>query len=250
MLEQSIESGELTEEEAEEMSLVGLNDRRFYHQIMLFRSLLASPILMNLDAALIKNRTENKFIFSDNPVVLDNNLFRDRMNIIGIGNRGVQFFCPINEDLLVMLYDSKCYRLLSDSLSIEVGSERVIESLNDLQFLNANEQIYYSETGREEEMIDALDRLSEYLEPETHSVADITPISSDSEEEIALMQFTNSYTPLLTFIAQDPNVVFEQQRDILLFQQYKQEQERLKILYDGDVTKCLLHMVKMMGANR
>lgn len=244
VLKRSVRDGEITEEQAEELELGGFLDDRLCHQLMLLRSILALPIISDLSAVLVRNLTEKSFLFSDHPVVLDNNYFRDRLNAVGIANRGAQFFCPISDSLLVMLYDPNCYRARTDSLCVEVESERCVQALNDVQLLNAKEQIYYSEVGRGEEILQMLDRLSDHLEPERYSVSDIDPISSDSEEKIGLGHFTNSYNPFLPFIAENLRVPFATARDQRLIREYKKREVGLREMFGGDVTKCLLHTIE------
>jgi hypothetical protein len=244
VLERSIRNGEITEEQAEELELGDFLDDRLCHQLLLLRSILALPIISDLSAVLVKNQIEKSFIFSDHPVVLDNNYFRDRLNAVGVANRGAQFFCPISDSLLVMLYDPNCYRARTDDLRVEVESDRCVQALNDIQLLNAKEQVYYSEVGRGEEILQMLDRLSDHLEPERYSVSDIDPISSDSEEEISLRQFTNTHNLFLPFVAENLRVPFVTPRDRSLFHEYKKWEVGLREWFEGDVTKCLLYTIR------
>lgn len=106
--------------------------------------------LYDLDRALIRNNTDINFITSDHPVVFDNRRFKDEIDVgtTGLSSAGLQIFCPLANDLLILLYDSDAYEVESDEEDIiDTDSERMVVGLNKLQLVHCLENCYYRDEG-------------------------------------------------------------------------------------------------------
>jgi len=107
------------------------------------------PLAVDLKYKLLVNKTKTPFVISDNPVVYYNNFLEDRKKIgsnIGIAVKGLQIFLPISPLHLIIFYDSSVYKVNGAKRNIfEVENDNEILSLNGLQYINANLNIYYND---------------------------------------------------------------------------------------------------------
>lgn len=106
------------------------------------------PIAHDLRFKILKNNTSIKFITSDNPVVFRNPFLWNRKGLsnIGLATLGLQIFLPISPDALLMFYDEKIYKIgQKNSQEVSLADPRDIENLNDLQWLNAQENVYFND---------------------------------------------------------------------------------------------------------
>lgn len=104
------------------------------------------PVAIDLKCKVLRNATDIQFITSDHPVVLYNQYGEDRVfrSNIGLACKGLQVFYPVSPRHVVMLYDAAIYKLgqRRDTFA-EVTQRRDVEQLNDLQWLNALENVYF-----------------------------------------------------------------------------------------------------------
>ncbi|WP_066632002.1 DUF4238 domain-containing protein [Labilibacter marinus] len=111
----------------------------------------AKQILLAIDLKikLINNETKQDFITSDNPVLKYNQFLENRKvhgGITGVGVKGIQYFFPIDSKKCLILYDGETYSIGSRfSNRIIIKSEKEIESINILQILNCQDNIYFNE---------------------------------------------------------------------------------------------------------
>lgn len=106
---------------------------------MLFGKILISDLKLYL----IKNVTKQSFFTSDNPI-LTNNLYYLKNNtaLIGLQSPGLQIYCTLNPNLMVLLIHDDAYNIrTAKSNIIELNSERDLNNLNNLHFLNGCQQI-------------------------------------------------------------------------------------------------------------
>jgi len=106
------------------------------------------PVVTDLEMKLLRNRTECHFITSDNPVVKYNQFLESRGwpgSHTGWATAGLQVFFPIGPTLCIVLYDRDVYRV-GHRREYVVDVERTpdVDQLNALQFLNADENIYFT----------------------------------------------------------------------------------------------------------
>ena len=113
---------------------------------MAVRNAAQSVLLaMDLKMKLLVNRTDFEFITSDNPVVFYNQCY-ERSNLIvgtGLACKGIQIFLPLSPTHLLVLYDSKVYKIgEKKSDSCNVSNPKDVWQFNDLQYLNCVENLY------------------------------------------------------------------------------------------------------------
>lgn len=102
--------------------------------------------LDDLKVAIIRNDTDVDFITSDDPAVLTNRvhlqtLKSDKFGLIACG---VQLYMPLTPRLAVVAYDKDAYSAPRKSGNwIPVVKEADVRALNDLQYLNSEENIYF-----------------------------------------------------------------------------------------------------------
>ena len=101
--------------------------------------------ISDLKLILIINKTDKKFICSDAPVVLYNYKQMKNGSATGFQSKGLQIFCPLTENILLLLIDNDLYDLKVDNSSkifIDNGSD--IDSINKLQIFNCLDNLYFS----------------------------------------------------------------------------------------------------------
>ncbi|MBP1222332.1 DUF4238 domain-containing protein [Flavobacterium sp. 1355] len=107
------------------------------------------PDLTVLKYKLLKNTTNIPFIISDNPLVLYNQFLEKRKwNFVsqrGYGVKGLQMFLPINDQYLLILYDSIVYKVgCKKEIVVKIDCQHSINQLNILQFLNSTDTINFN----------------------------------------------------------------------------------------------------------
>ena len=121
-----------------------LNNSLFLEEIQ--HVLQASWLLGDLRPVLLINKTHDPFIFSDHPITYYNRLLWQNKDIgvIGIQSTGLQVFCPISNDLLLLLYDQDRYLIsgIAADGTYELSSKVDIKWINALQVLNGSTQIF------------------------------------------------------------------------------------------------------------
>lgn len=104
------------------------------------------PIAHDLQIKIAINRTPIRFVTSDHPVVFYNQYGEERVirSNTGLASKGLQIFYPVSPQHMVVLYDEKIYKMGGrKATSVEVTSVTDVQQLNDLQWLNALENIYF-----------------------------------------------------------------------------------------------------------
>lgn len=115
-------------------------------------SLQSIPLLGDLVPVLLINKTQNDFIFSDNPVVFHNTYFNHVTNlgVLGLQSPGLQIFCPLDPKHLLMLFDPKLYALpCGSSLTMEITKDEDVEQINTLQILNCEHNVFFRDKKQE-----------------------------------------------------------------------------------------------------
>jgi len=117
------------------------------HLMNMSISLESIPLISDLVPILLVNKTESNFIFSDNPVLRHNTFFNHVKNrgTKGFYTTGLQIFCPLDDKHMLMFFDSDFYDIkLNHPNLVEIKNETDIESLNSLQYLYCDENIFFS----------------------------------------------------------------------------------------------------------
>lgn len=221
-----IESGEVENREFGGKTVLELLDRITIKEEnplarLMLRSLTGIGQIMDLEVALIHNTTGKEFVISGHPVVHDNRRFKDERDrhLIGIQSRGLQMFIPLSDDVLVMLYDPKAYFVdYTDKAArrVKIDSETIVDSLNNLQLINAFEAVYYRNPGREDEFNEACEQLSDDIDADNIKFQRLDPDEHqfDTENEVvASGQLSHDYSPILPFVKQRQGVEFEIRRN-------------------------------------
>lgn len=106
------------------------------------------PAIYDLKVKLLRNENSTRFITSDNPIVRHNQYFEgnEHAGHTGLGQAGLQIFLPLSPEYLCVFYDAQTYKVGDkNSRIISITSAEDVAALNALQWLNAHENIYFSE---------------------------------------------------------------------------------------------------------
>jgi hypothetical protein len=105
-------------------------------------------IIYDLEVKLLINETKTPFISSDFPIVKYNQYLEGKTSssTSGFGVKGLQIIFPINDKLSIILFDNSIYKIGNkrDNYLI-IKSEKDVDSLNLLQFVNCLSTIYFNE---------------------------------------------------------------------------------------------------------
>lgn len=111
------------------------------------------PLVFDLEYKLLINKTGCKFITSDNPAVKYNQFMEKRKwpgGHCGWQSIGFQLFMPLCPDVCLILYDKDIYDVGSKSRNtLSIWNINDVKEINRLQFLNANENVYFNEEVHE-----------------------------------------------------------------------------------------------------
>lgn len=110
------------------------------------QALMLCPIMYDLKHFLVVNRTPTPFIISDNPVLQTNWFCHARLpgrSAAGIAKSGLQIFMPIAPHNAVFLHDKYVYDADTSNQVVEVRNRREVDSINEIQWLNAYRNIYF-----------------------------------------------------------------------------------------------------------
>jgi len=107
------------------------------------------PIVFDLEYKLLINKTSWKFITSDNPIIKYNQFMESRKwpgGHCGWGTTGLQVFIPLCPDICLILYDKEIYEIGSKNRNtLSIWSINDVKEINKLQFINADENIYFND---------------------------------------------------------------------------------------------------------
>lgn len=142
---------------------------------------------IDLNFKLIKNETNTPFVISDNPFIKYNQFMEIRdykhSNHNGYGTIGEKFILPLNEKYLLFFYDSNIYKLGNQrEKTIVIDNEEEIDQFNLMQYLNANNLIFFNEKITKNYLIQLDEKAKKYNKPnEIHQeiVPDYNSINSE-----------------------------------------------------------------------
>jgi hypothetical protein len=110
------------------------------------QALLLCPIMYDLKHFLVINRTKTPFIISDNPVSHTNWFCHARLrgrSAGGIARSGLQVFMPVSPHHALLLHDKYVYQTDNHDHVIELQNPQEVDSINEIQWLNAYKNIYF-----------------------------------------------------------------------------------------------------------
>ncbi|QSX00997.1 DUF4238 domain-containing protein [Haloterrigena alkaliphila] len=208
ILGERIASGELERDIPDEsVELLRTSPEKFsrrLHMRKLFEAFSWYPLLKGLEPLLVVNESPSEFIASDHPIVLDNPYFRNEP-AYAIGrweSCGLQVFCPLGPDLLLLLYDPECYQLREEGNRITVSDSAVVERINNLQLIHCLDLVCYRTPGRREEFQRRQNTLSEYTGYPVYYIDEFDGDDLFSNDEKPLEMPCNhisEYSPRLPF---------------------------------------------------
>jgi len=116
------------------------------HWNMMVIALTEMDLISDLKPILIINKSNRKFICSDAPIVRHNYIKIKNRCMTGFQSPGLQIFCPLNRDILLLLIDTSLYNLELDAHStIYLNRDSDADSINKLQVFNCLDNIFFSE---------------------------------------------------------------------------------------------------------
>ncbi|RZV05078.1 uncharacterized protein DUF4238 [Natrinema hispanicum] len=133
------------------------------HHFLIAQGIFGYIGIKDLDGVMLCNVTDQEFIVSDAPMVLDIPQYKHQLGLVpaGIGNRGLKIYCPVDQHRILLLYDPDVYRFDQNSKrQVLIKNEEVVDELNLLQFHNA-ESIVMFNGSREDYILDLYDRIDE-----------------------------------------------------------------------------------------
>ncbi len=102
----------------------------------------------DLDAVVIRNRTKIDIVTSDDPAIQTNRLFLQKRGSegFGFGSAGAMIYLPLTPRFAFLAFDPYVYHVPGRRHElVDVIDGRDIDALNELQFLHARENIYFSD---------------------------------------------------------------------------------------------------------
>lgn len=107
----------------------------------------AGETISDLRVSIIRNRSRVDFVTSDDPAVLTNRVFIQRMRDpnFGLSNVGTMFFMPLGPRFAAVCYDHHAYAPVGrEGIFLNIDRDQDAKALNELQFLNALSNIYFA----------------------------------------------------------------------------------------------------------
>lgn len=171
------------------------------HTIGLY--LMNEPILRDMAACLVVNKTDIDFITSDNPVALCNwwfhNIYRKRPGPgIGLAQAGLEIYLPLSPKHQLILYDRNLWSVpkATKAGTVVLKSAQDVFALNERQLLNAQHNVYFAPTKQTIEHVaylakECADRrkkkkvnVVEWVQSKDHPDKFVRPGSPDAAPEI------------------------------------------------------------------
>ncbi len=105
------------------------------------------PAVEDLKFRIFRNETDIAFVTSDNPALLTNRFYLQQLkrDDFGIANSGAILIMPIAPSLVACFYDGCVYATKGGSEFVSVDEPKDVLALNELQYLSAHENIYFSD---------------------------------------------------------------------------------------------------------
>lgn len=190
------------------------SDKQKEYEIFV-RFSLSEPLLYDLKLLLLINKTNVRFLLSDNPVVFFNPLLFTKMkgNSEGIALKGLIIFLPISPIMNLMLYDNNYYGVRNSNGCVNVVDEKDIYEINLLQCINTDSNIFCDDTIQDgyirnlvlESRRHKLTDFSQIIKPKTIS----TTYNENLDNCICIDNVTHDRKAIISFVKTkkmlDPN---------------------------------------------
>lgn len=164
---------------------------------LLKETILLIPLVYDLQFKIISNRTDVPFITSDHPVVLYNHFLESRKKFgsnTGFACKGLEMLVPLSPNHMLIFFDKDVYKIGGkDKQIIDVTSISDIDSLNFLQCLSANENIYFNHQITEPYILKLLQKVNIYKRDSKANIDEFLQIKNkDIQEKQILLHSYNS----------------------------------------------------------
>jgi hypothetical protein len=143
------------------------------HHYLISLGIFAFIGIGDLQGVMLCNATDREFIISDAPMAHDIPRYRQEMGLVpaGLGNRGLQIICPIDQNKILLLYDPAVYRFNANSRKqVLIKDPDVVDELNLLQFHNAESIVMFNNSS-EDYILGLYDRIDEVRRREQITVS-------------------------------------------------------------------------------
>lgn len=105
-----------------------------------------APAVLDLPPCFVRNTSRVEFVTSDDPVCFTSRFHATRnIQTFGIASSGVMFFMPLTPRLLPLCHNRNVYTVRGIGGFVETKSARDVEACNELQYLNALENVYFGD---------------------------------------------------------------------------------------------------------
>lgn len=177
-------------------------------------------LIEDLYPLILINKTDREFIFSDQPVFIYNSYFHDKRDIgvLGLQNRGIQLFCPLGKNIMLILFDSKCYTASDDNYVLELNKEQDTDKLNKLQVLRSQYNVFFTQDDMKTKIEKYHEDMKEWKKKQTEEVMS----KKDEHKNRELIIYSRKvcgYDPDLSFLKREDNIEFELERNQFLAKQ-------------------------------
>lgn len=119
----------------------------------------------DLDVVLLRNKTHYDFVTSDDPAILTNRLFMQRLQDVSFGlvAAGTQLLMPLTPKLALVCYDKSTYSAPNRrGRWIDITRDADVRAMNELQYISCASNIYFRDWAQLErvkhEFAEAADR--------------------------------------------------------------------------------------------
>lgn len=124
----------------------------------IWQHLILWPLIDDLDCTVVLNRTKEDFLTSDHPVATCNSLplTSPSAGQMGFSSRGLIILFPLSPKVLVCLTDPEVYKVTKNaSGAVLITDQREIVEMNLVQCFNAFENLYFADSSRAQQTLDA-----------------------------------------------------------------------------------------------
>lgn len=113
-------------------------------------AMMGTELISDLFPIFLINKTDNIFVTSDNCICLYNYVKFKKHGTLGLQSPGLQIFCPLNKNIVLLLVDQKYYHIDLDENRgaegiINIHKSSDIDAINKLQLFNCDKNVIYSD---------------------------------------------------------------------------------------------------------
>jgi len=176
------------------------NKRNVIDKVMFLASEIKNH-LIKLNPLVVRYKTRNRLIFSDNPVMLYNDL---KIGNQGIGNKGIVVILPVSPNVIICLYDKYAYT--PDKFNYLVSDNEIdVSKINSFQIITRNQKVYFDSENDFRKLIYLFDKTKaerqkyiinnkpKVFENSSNKLIEIKKSYFDKKIDISFLKNTNSF---------------------------------------------------------